>query len=301
MDRNPTIRMRQTGLRSPRPVPPPANIGAVQALAEGDTAEVLEFLRIRPVHTVIMASYIHDNGIDSELNRGRFVGYRNELGKLEGVALIGHSTLVEARSEVALASLAEHARVSETPIHLVMSGGDSAERFWSRMTKGERKPRLTCTERLFEVGFPFVVSNTGYNLRNADLSLLLPVAQAQAEVALMESGVDPLERDRDGFLKRVARRIEQGRVFVVTDGDELVFKADIIAETRDAIYLEGIYVGEKYRGRGIGSECLGKLTLQLLERAEHICLLSNVNFEAAHKSFIKAGYRGSDTCVTLFP
>lgn len=72
-----------------------------------------------------------------------------------------------------------------------------------------------------------------------------------------------MAKDREGFLKRVAPRIQQNRVFVFTDGNELVFKADIIAETAEVIYLEGIYVSEKYRGQGIGSQCLSALILRI--------------------------------------
>ena len=64
-----------------------------------DRTEVLAFLRIRPVHTVVMASFINDNGLESDLNRGAFFAYRDEAGKLEGVALLGHTTLIEARSD----------------------------------------------------------------------------------------------------------------------------------------------------------------------------------------------------------
>lgn len=46
-----------------------------------------------------MTSFINDNGIESELNRGKFYGYCNVYGEFEGVALIGHSTLGEARSD----------------------------------------------------------------------------------------------------------------------------------------------------------------------------------------------------------
>lgn len=98
----------------------------------------------------------------------------------------------------------------------------------------------------------------------------------------------------------MARRIDQQRVFVVMDGDELIFKADIIAETPECIYLEGIYVSEKHRGKGIGSRCLASLTLDLLDRASNICMLSNVQMTNAHRSFMKAGYKRSDECVTLF-
>ena len=272
----------------------------VRELKAEDTKEVLNFLSFRPVHTVVMTSWINDNGIVSELNRGKFYGYRNISGVLEGVALIGHSTLVEARSEKALKALAITARTSETPIHLIMSSGTAAESFWQHMTDGLTQPRLTFTEALFEIAFPFAVQKSDWQIENARMEHLLPVAEAQAEVAFMESDVDPMARDRDGFLKRVARRIEQNRVFIVTDGDLLVFKADIIAETDEVIYLEGIYVSEKYRGQGIGSECLSALTLQLLDRAEHICMLSNVDFTGAHKSFVKAGFRNTDHCTTLF-
>ena len=66
----------------------------VKELTSEHTAEVQAFLAVRPVHTVVMSSFIADNGIVSELNRGKFYGYRNTAGTLEGVALIGHTTLV---------------------------------------------------------------------------------------------------------------------------------------------------------------------------------------------------------------
>ncbi|NOT48431.1 MAG: GNAT family N-acetyltransferase [Acidobacteria bacterium] len=273
----------------------------VSELTESNRAEAMKFLAVRPVHTVVMTSFINDNGLQSELNRGKFYGYRNAEGKLEGIALIGHSTLIEARSDAALRAFAYKARSSETPIHLIMSHGTAAETFWKYYGDGLTQPRLTCTERLFEVSFPFMVrKGSDKQVRPAKTEELLPIAKAQAEVAFMECGVDPMTKDREGFLKRVARRIEQGRVFVVTDGDKLVFKADIIAQTDDVIYLEGIYVAPEYRGKGLGSAYLSDLTLDLLNQAENVCLLSNVEFENAHKSFFKAGYKATDQCTTLF-
>src|SRR6266404_1215854 len=196
----------------------------VRELQPEETREVLDFLSIRPVHTVVMTSVINDNGIVSELNRGKFYGYRNTVGTLDGVALIGHSTLVESRSDEALKALAFVARSAETPIHLIWSAGSSAEDFWNYLSGGTKAPRLTCTEALFEISFPFAVQQSEWRIQNADMSQLLPVAEAQAEVAFIECGVDPMVRDREGFLKRVARRIEQNRVFVCLDGDKLVFK-----------------------------------------------------------------------------
>jgi len=276
------------------------DLSRVVRLTESDRSEVLTFLAIRPVHTVVMTSFINDNGIESTLNRGTFFGYRNEEGALEGIALIGHTTLLEARSEEALKGFAYVARSAETPIHIIMSDGKVTERFWKHYSNGVSKPRLSLTELLFELNFPVLVQKCEWTIRNARMEDLEQVAQAQAEVAFIESGVDPMLKDREGFLKRVARRIEQERISVVVEDGKLVFKADIIAETAETAYLEGIYVSEEYRGKGVGSSCLASLSCSLLSRVSHISLLSNVSFYGAHKSFIKAGYKNTDECTTLF-
>lgn len=276
------------------------DLSRVSLLTETDRDEVLKFLVFRPVQTVVMSSFIVDNGVISELNRGHFYGYRGKNGQIEGVALIGHSTLVEARSDEALAALAHQARRTAVPIHLIMSSGSDAERFHLYLTGEIGAPRLTCTEALFEASFPFAVRSCEFQVVAADHGQLEQVAAAQAEIAFIECGVDPLIKDRAGFLKRVQRRIEQNRVFSVFDDGKLIFKADIIAETPTTIYLEGIYVHPDHRGKGVGSRCLAALTQQLLGRVDNICLLSNVDFQSAHRTYEKAGYRRTDSCVTLF-
>ena len=277
------------------------DLSRVQRLTENNRQEVLAFLSVRPVHTVAMKSFIIDNGIESKMNRGNFVGYRNANGDLEGVALIGHSTLVEARTDDAMQAIAIVARQSETPIHLVMSDGKAVETFWSYFsTSTHSRPRLTCIEELFELSFPFLVKKCRWEVKFATLNELEQVAEAQAEVALLESGVDPMVKDREGFLKRVARRIEQDRVYVVVENGKLLFKADVVAQTDDTAYLEGIYVHPDRRGEGIGSGCLVEVGLRLLSKVQNVCLLSNVEFRNAHKSFLKAGFRNTDRCTTLF-
>ena len=276
------------------------DLSKVERLTGENEAEVLEFLSVRPVHTVVMTSFINDNGIENELNRGKFYGFRNMNGRLEGVALIGHSTLVEARTEEAMHGLALVARRSETPIHLIMSDGEAAEAFWGYYSDNHAEPRLTCSEELFELSFPFLVQECSWDVRYATLNELEQVAEAQAEVALIESEVDPMVRDREGFLKRVSRRIEQNRVFVVVENGELVFKADVVAQTAEVAYLEGVYVNPKYRGQGVGSKCLAEVGLRLLREVHNVCLLSNTEFAQAHSSFRRAGFQNTDRCTTLF-
>lgn len=277
-----------------------SDINPVEALTDYDRTEVLNFLKVRPVHTVIMASFIRDNGMESADNRGRFYGYRNSVGELEGVALIGHTTLIEARSEKALKAFAKKAQTSETPIKIMMSHGDAIERFWNHYATAGQKPLHNFKELLFQVSFPFLVQNCEWNVRLAKPEELEEVAKAQAAVAFMESGIDPMMKDREGFLKRCLKRIEMGRTFVATENGKLIFKVDVMSETEDTVYLEGFYVAEEYRGREIGSKCLAKVSLDLLDRVEHVCGLSNADFAGVHRSLGKAGYKNTDYCQTIF-
>ncbi|HKP67708.1 MAG TPA: GNAT family N-acetyltransferase [Pyrinomonadaceae bacterium] len=291
---------KQVSLRPRHQLSIAPDLSKVSQLTEGDRPEILRFLDQRPVHTVAMTSFILDNGVVSELNRGEFYGFRNSKGELEGVALIGHTTLVEARSQDALTALAITAKSSKTPIHLIMSSGNDAHSFWNQLTDYRQQPSLSFTELLFEVGFPFPVQNCELELRMARKEEVVAIAEAHAEVALIETGMNPMLRDRSGFMSRTMRRIEQDRTFVVFDGDKLVFKVDVISETGKTAYLEGLYVAPEYRGKGIGAKLLSNVCLRLLGRVENVCLLSNVEFKDAHRCFYKAGMRNTDACTTLF-
>lgn len=301
-----TLKLENTTQNLLNMIPAPAFVEStpkmqnLHLLTEENRVEILKFLAKRPVHTVVMSSFIQDHGIESEDNRGKFYAYRNNLGNLEGVALIGHTTLIETLSTDALKAFANIARESETPIHILMSDGTTTEIFWKFYALENHEPRLVCTELLFELKFPFQVQRCKWDVRLAKPEELEQIAQAHAEVAFIESGVDPMVKDREGFLKRCLKRIEKERTFVVFDNGKLVFKADIVAETDNVIYLEGIYVSPDYRGQSVGSKCLAKLSLELLNRVEHISLLSNVDFKNAHKSFAKAGFHNVDRCQTIF-
>src|SRR3954469_17489091 len=102
---------------------------SLHPLMKEDQAEVLAFLSERPLHTVVMAGHIHDNGLESHFNRGSFYACRNGEGELEGVALLGHATLVEARSEAALAAFAHLAQTCPEA-HMIMGEQEKTERFW---------------------------------------------------------------------------------------------------------------------------------------------------------------------------
>src|SRR5437588_8178661 len=197
---------------------------ATYPLTDGEREEVLAFLAERPTQTVCMAGLIRDNGVESAHNRGTFYACRNSEGRLEGVALIGHATLVEARTRRALREFALAAQCS-TRTHMIMGEADTVEEFWDNYADAGQPMRRACRELLFELGGPVDVAPEVEGLRPAtpaDLDLVAPI---HARLAEAESGVNPLEVDPEGFRARLLRRIEQGRVWVLVDEEgRLLFK-----------------------------------------------------------------------------
>jgi GNAT superfamily N-acetyltransferase len=270
-----------------------------ELLTNDHKAETLAFLSERPLHTVYLAGYILDNGVVSPLNRGSFYGYRNSEGRLEGVALIGHATLFEARTPEAVAAFAQLAQGCSRS-HMLLGEMEKVESFWDHYAAGGQSPRLMCRELLFELRFPVEVKKPVKGLRRAtlrDLEMILPV---QAEMARLESGINPMEKDPQGFRMRCARRIEQGRVWVLVEDGQLIFKADIMSDTPEVVYLEGIYIAPEERGKGYGLRCLSQLSRHLLAHAKSICLLVNEMNEAAHGFYQKAGYKMTALYDTIF-
>jgi predicted GNAT family acetyltransferase len=285
-----------------RALPRPRLSSAVldlQLLSNDDATEVQAFLSFRPIHTVFLSSMIRDNGIESPLNRGSFYGCRDSLGTLQGVALIGHATLVEARCAGALRLFAKLTRETNSA-KMIMGELSTMEEFSDSYITEETAPRLACRELLFEQSWPVQVQAGVPDLRLAtleDLELIMPVHAAIAE---SESGVNPLQSDPVGFRNRCARRIEQERVWVVVRDGRLVFKADVQCESEQVAYLEGIYVAPEDRGNGVGLSCLSQMGRELLNRVNSICLLANETNTAAHSLYKRAGYKLRSVYDTLF-
>jgi len=270
----------------------------VGELSTADEAEVFEFLSARTIHTVFMASLIRDNGLVSPHNRGSFYSCRDEYGRLEGVALLGHATVIEVRTENALASFARLAR-NCLNARLIRGEQEIINNFWKHYANSSQEPRLVSRELLFEQKAP--ATSEGINdLRLATLSDLDKVLAVNASMALQEAGTSPLQNDPSGFRSRTSRRIKQGRIWVWVHDDRLVFKADVVAETPHVTYLEGVHVHAEERRKGHGLRCLAALSSILLQRSELICLTINEKNKNALKFYEKAGYQFHSHYETIY-
>jgi predicted GNAT family acetyltransferase len=271
----------------------------VTPLADSHRDEVLAFLNRRPTHTFMMCGLIRDNGLVSPLNRGTFYACRDQRGALAGVSLIGEITMIEAHTEAALKSLARRTQGVHN-IFMIIGEQGQIGHFWDYYAEAGQEMRLFCRELLFELRYPVEIHPPVPGLRPATLAELEPLMAVHAEMALDESGVNPLEVDPEGFRRRCARRIEQGRTWSYIKDGRLVFKADVISETPEVTYLEGVYVSPEERGQGYGVRCLSQLSQHLLPRSKSICVLVNERNQAAQALYRKARYKLDGVYDTVF-
>lgn len=277
----------------------PENDVVTLCLTHEFEAEVLDFLSERPLHTVAMTGYIRDNGLVSQLNRGTFYGCRNRQGTLEGVALIGHAVLMETRTDRALQAFANLASQSATP-HLIMGEKERIDEFWANYSQDGQEMRLACRELLLELRSLVQVRKEVLALRVAtpeDIELVIPV---HAHMAFEESGVNPLEIDPEGFRERYARRISQGRTWVCVEEGKLTFKADLVSDTPDAVYLEGVWASPEKMGTGHGLSCISQLARNLLSHSKSIVLFVNEENKKAQHFYQKAGFSLRAAYDTIF-
>jgi predicted GNAT family acetyltransferase len=300
IENSPSLNALMNVVMAETPYLPEADVTVdVIELTEDDRNEVLAFLAERPVHTVCLAGFIRDNGLVSPHNRGTFYGCRNSEGRLEGVALIGHATLIEARTARAMEEFGLVAQGYQRT-HIILGEKDKVEQFWNYYADEGQEMRLACRELLFELRYAMQVRDEVDGLRRATLEDLDKIAPVQASMAEEESGKNPMEIDPEGFLARCARRIEMGRVWLLEEDGRLVFKADIQSDTPDVVYLEGVWVNPSERGKGIGRQCLRQLCQDLLVRTKSVCVLVNEENHRAHTFYRMCNFKMRGVYDSIF-
>jgi GNAT superfamily N-acetyltransferase len=262
----------------------------ITPLSAGDEEEALNALSAYSLTNVIMSGFIRDNGLISPLNRGRFYACRNEVKGLEGIALIGHTILFEAFTEEAIKAFAALAR-QEPSLHLLMGERDAVGLFWKHFAGEERSPRLLNPVLFLRQPEPFAGCPPVPGLRPATPADLDEVMHAQASMAFETSGVDPSKKDPAGFRERCLRRIERGRVWVLIRNGRLIFKTDVITETPEAAYIEGVFVSQHERGKGYGRRCLAEVGRLMLEHTGAIYLYVETLDKRIRAFYESIGYR----------
>ena len=103
----------------------------------------------------------------------------------------------------------------------------------------------------------------------SDFDLLLPACAAAHRE---EIGIDPLERDAEGFRWRTQAQIDEGRSWLWEEHGVIRFKAEASAWTPAAVQLQQVWVDPETRNRGDAKRGLRDLCRFLLTHVPAVCL-----------------------------
>jgi ribosomal protein S18 acetylase RimI-like enzyme len=139
----------------------------------------------------------------------------------------------------------------------------------------------------------------GTGLRAATLDDLDRLVPACAAAHREEIGIDPLERDAEGFRWRTRVQIEEGRSWLWLEDGAIRFKAEASAWTPSAVQLQQVWTDPDARGRGHASRALRDLCRLLLERVPTVCLFVRPENAPALALYDRVGMERTHTYRSL--
>jgi uncharacterized protein len=109
-------------------------------------------------------------------------------------------------------------------------------------------------------------------LRQADARDVERLVPACAAAHSEEIGINPLERNADGFRWRTRQQIDEGRSWLWLEDGVIRFKAEASAWTPSAVQLQQVWVDPEARRHGYAQRALADLCRLLLAQTPTVCL-----------------------------
>jgi ribosomal protein S18 acetylase RimI-like enzyme len=229
------------------------------ALIEPTHEQVLEFCSRDPVERVFLED-VARRGL------GHFYGVGRGDGRLEALCHAGANLVPSGEGCARFADAAAGAAS-----RMIIGEEQAVTELWEAVRDRVPSPREDRPgQPVYALREPPEAGDTG--LRPAtlfDLDLLVPVcATAHAE----ELGVDPLERDADGFRWRTRAQIDDGRSWVWLEHGVIRFKAEASAWTPAAVQIQQVWVDPEVRREGYGKRGMRDLCRLLLQSTPTVTL-----------------------------
>lgn len=227
-------------------------------LSEPGLEEILAFCAEDPVERVFLED-IARRGL------GRFTSLA-ENGRVAALCHSGANLVPSGGGCGAFAALATESRA-----RMIIGEEVAVSELWDAASAELPVPREDRPgQPVYVLDEPPEPGETGLRAaRPDDFELLLPACAAAHRE---EIGIDPLERDPDGFGWRTRAQIDEGRSWVWEDEGAIRFKAEASAWTPQAVQLQQVWVDPVARGNRYAQRGLRDLCRLLLARVPTVCL-----------------------------
>lgn len=228
-------------------------------LIEPTREQMLAFCSREPVERVFL-EYVARRGL------GRFVAVENGDGTLSALCHVGANMVPSGVGCEAFAPAAAPAGP-----RMLIGEAQAVTELWDAARGALPQPREDRPgQPVYAITKPPEAGETGLRAATPDdIELLVPASAAAHE---LELGINPLERDPDGFRWRALAQIEEGRSWIWAENGVIRFKAEASAWTPGAVQIQQVWVDPVARGRGDGARGLRDLCRLLLASVPTVTL-----------------------------
>ena len=250
-------------------------------LVDPSLAQILAFCAEDPVERVFLED-VARRGL------GRFVALADD-GRLTALCHVGANVVPSGAGCAAFASTS----ISGRPRMLIGEERAVGE-LWEAARRRLPRPREDRPgQPVYVLAEPPEPGETGLREATlADLDLLVP---ACAQAHLEEIGLNPLERDAEGFRWRTQAQIGEGRSWLWVEDGTILFKAEASAWTPRAVQLQQVWVDPSVRNHGYAKRGMRDLCRRLLGQVPVVCLFVRADNEPAIRVYESIGMRRTIT------
>jgi GNAT superfamily N-acetyltransferase len=266
----------------------------LRPLLETDRRELVRFLATTPEDNIYLLSRIANDGVVNEEadSHGRFYGHFGP-DRLDGVIFFGHrkGAVLAGTAPAFLRAAANLALGSESDWIILVGPRAATEGFLSHY---RWRGRPTHVNRI----------QIHYVLRPEDAPREVPAGVRRAEPGDLDAIVEMSEQmlmedfdllagilSREGIRQSMKEKIADGRTWVLEEGDEIVFKADVSARFSGGAQVEGVFTRPHRRGRGHAARGLAAITSELLRSSAFVSLHVAERNIAARRAYENCGFR----------
>jgi ribosomal protein S18 acetylase RimI-like enzyme len=228
-------------------------------VAEPTREQVLDFCARAPIERVFLEDV-------ARRDLGRFLATQDGDGSLESLCHIGANIVPSGAGCAVYASAAAEGRA-----RMIIGEAHAVTSLWEAARASLPQPREDRPgQPVYTITEPPEPGGTGLRAATpADVERLIPSCAAAHE---LELGVDPLERDAEGFRWRTAAQVDEGRSWVWLEDDIVLFKAEASAWTPHAVQIQQVWTDPPARRRGNALRGLRDLCRLLLETTPTVTL-----------------------------
>jgi ribosomal protein S18 acetylase RimI-like enzyme len=239
----------------------------VTQVIEPSREQILRYCADDPVERVFLED-VARRGL------GRFTGVEAE-GRLVALCHTGANVVPSGRDCGVFADEAVRARA-----RMLIGEQRAVSELWEAVRRKLPRPREDRPgQPVYTISVAPEAGASG--LRPAELSDLDLLVPACASAHAVELGIDPLDRDADGFRWRTRAQIEEGRSWLWVEDGVILFKSEASAWTPQAVQLQQVWTDPEARRSGNASRGLRDLIRLLLERVPRVCLFVRADNEPA--------------------